>query len=233
MAGTVVEIETRPPQGNPCERIYLRARGALGKNRAGNGDMALEDAGEPVAHQSGWLAHRNGAGDVGRAVLILTARINQKYPSADLRVGLDGHTIMRNGGIGAGGGDGRKRNVLQLARVAAESFERLRRIDLAEISARRMDCEPMQKADHRGAVPQMRIPRAFEFGRVLARLHRDDRILAELAGAAGLFQDRGELGWRRGEIEQDFLALFAKNLEIARETFRRFNIGEARSLSRV
>src|SRR6202035_1405607 len=76
--------------------------------------------------------------------------------------------------------------------------------------------------------PQMRIPRAFEFGRILARLHRDDRILAELAGA--LFQDRGELGWRRGGIEQDFLALFAKNLEIARETFRLLNIGEARKL---
>src|ERR1700732_2656220 len=76
--------------------------------------------------------------------------------------------------------------------------------------------------------PQMRISRAFEFGRVLARLHRDDRILGQLAGAAGLFQDRGELGWRRGGIEQDFLAVFAKNLEIARETFRLFNISEAR-----
>src|ERR1700730_2653831 len=228
MAGTVVEIETGPPQRNSRERIYLRACGALGKNRAGNGDMALEDTGEAVAHQSGWLAHRESAGDIGCAVLILAARINQKYPLADLRVGLDGHTIMRNGGIGAGGGDGRKRNVLQLAGVAAEGFERLRRFDLAEISARRMDGEPMQKVDHRGLVPQMRIPRAFEFGRVLARLHRDDRILAERAGAAGLFQDRGELRWRRGGIEQDFLALFAKSLEVARKTFRLFNIGDAR-----
>ena len=70
----------------------------------------------------------------------------------------------------------------------------------------------------------------LEFGCVLARLHRDDRILAEPAGAAGLFQDRDELGWRRGAIEHDFLALFAKNLEIARETFWRLNIGEARKL---
>ena len=33
-----------------------------------------------------------------------------------------------------------------------------------------------------------------------------------------------------GGIEQDFLALFAKNLEIARETCRLFNVGEAREL---
>src|SRR5580704_4264112 len=127
MARAVVEIEARPPQRSPRERIYLRARGTLGKNRERNGDMALEDTGEAVAHQSGWLAHRESAGDIGRAVLILAARIDQKYPFADLHVGLDGHTIMRNGGIGARGGDGRKRNVLQLARVAAEGFERLRR----------------------------------------------------------------------------------------------------------
>src|SRR6202023_670371 len=104
-------------------------------------------------------------------VLILAARIDQEYPSADLRVGLDGHTIMRNGGIGAGGGDGRKRNVLQLARVAAESFECLRLLHLVDISAGRMDCKPMKKVHPRGPAPKMRIPRAFEFGRVLARLH--------------------------------------------------------------
>ena len=119
---------------------------------------------------------------------------------------------MRDGGIGVGGGDRRKRNVLQLAGVAAERFERLRRIDFGEFSARRMNCEPMQKADDRGPVPQLRLPRAFDFGRVLARPHRDDRILAQRAGAARLFQDRGELGWRGSGIEQDFLALFAKNL---------------------
>src|SRR3982074_1347355 len=135
----MVEIETRPPQGNPRERIYLRARGTLWKNRAGDGDMALEDTGEAVAHQSGWLAHRESAGDIGCAVLILAARINQTYPLAHLRGGLDVQTIMRSGGSGGGGGDGRKRNVLQLAGVAAEGFERLRRFDLAEISARRMD----------------------------------------------------------------------------------------------
>src|ERR1019366_7771249 len=151
---------------------------ALWKNRAGDRDMALQHAGKAVPHFGGWLADREGARDVGRAILVLAAGIDQEYPFADLRVGLDRHPVMRNGGIGAGGHDRWKRHILQLLRVAPERFEGLRRIDLAEFSARRMDREPVQKADHRGAIPQLRVAGAREFGRVLARLHRRDWVAA-------------------------------------------------------
>ena len=80
MAGAVVEIKTGLPQGNTRERIDLRARGALGKNRPGNADMAPQDTSVAVAHQGGWLADREGAGDVGRAVLVLTAQSSKNIP---------------------------------------------------------------------------------------------------------------------------------------------------------
>jgi len=40
--------------------------------------MAAQDAGEAVAHLRGRLADRDGAGDVGGAVFILRAGINQQ-----------------------------------------------------------------------------------------------------------------------------------------------------------
>src|SRR5450755_1586262 len=101
----MVEVEACPPQRNPRQSIELGAAGAFWKNGARDRDMALENAREPVPHHGGRLAHRESARDVGRAILILAAGIDQKYAFADFRVGLNRYPVMRNGGIGAGSGD--------------------------------------------------------------------------------------------------------------------------------
>ena len=88
--------------------------------------MAFEDARESVAHFRAGAPDRDRARDVGRAVLILAAAVDQENAAPDTQVGRLAHAIMRDRGIGSGGGDGRKRNVLQRARLAPKCLQRLR-----------------------------------------------------------------------------------------------------------
>jgi hypothetical protein len=50
MAGAVAIIEADFPQGRACEAVELGAGRAFGEDRGGDGDMALEHAGEAVLH---------------------------------------------------------------------------------------------------------------------------------------------------------------------------------------
>ena len=95
MAGAVGVIEPRFPQRPPGEAVELRSARALGEDRGGDRDMALEHAGEAVAHFLGRLADRHGAGDVGGAVDILAARIDQiERAGLELAVGLLARLVM-------------------------------------------------------------------------------------------------------------------------------------------
>ena len=75
VAGAVVEVEAGLPtaparaNGSSCAPVV-----PSGKHRARDGDVALEHAGEAVAHLRGRRADRDGAGDVGGAVLVLRRR---------------------------------------------------------------------------------------------------------------------------------------------------------------
>ena len=112
MAGAVVEIDAGLPERLPRERIELRAGGAVGEHRGRDRDMALEHAGEAVAHLGGRLADDDGAGDVGGAVLILAAGIDQEQIAGrDRAVGLAGDAIMHDRAVRAGARDGRERHV--------------------------------------------------------------------------------------------------------------------------
>src|SRR5438045_8785833 len=82
-------IEPRFPQWPTGETVELASARALGEHGGGDRDMALEHPGEAVAHFFGRLTDRHGAGDVGRAVDILAARIDQiERAFLELAVGL-------------------------------------------------------------------------------------------------------------------------------------------------
>ena len=85
MAGAVIEIDAGLPQELPRQRVELRAGGAVGKYRARDRDMAAQHAGEAVAHLRRRLADRDGAGDVGGAVFILRAGIDQQRSPGAIR----------------------------------------------------------------------------------------------------------------------------------------------------
>src|SRR5262249_60390729 len=74
VAGAVIEVEALRPQELAGKRIELRSGGPLGKDRAGDGDMAFEHAGETVAHLGGRLAPPDGGGGFGGAGLLLAPR---------------------------------------------------------------------------------------------------------------------------------------------------------------
>ena len=77
VAGAMSIIDPRLPQRAPREAVELRPARSLGKQRRGDRDMTLEHPREAVAHFVGWFADSQRAGDIGRAVLILPARIDQ------------------------------------------------------------------------------------------------------------------------------------------------------------
>ena len=89
-----------------------------------------------VAHFRGRLADRHRARDIGGAVLVLAAGIDQEqFAGRDRAIGPRRDAIMHDGAVGPGARDGRKGNVLEQAGLAAEAFQRLDRIDLGELAA--------------------------------------------------------------------------------------------------
>src|SRR5205823_375857 len=70
VAGAVVVIEALLPERAAGEGVELGAGRAFGEPRGRQRNVALEDAGEAVAHLRAGLADRDRAGDVGRAVEI-------------------------------------------------------------------------------------------------------------------------------------------------------------------
>src|SRR5580700_2409539 len=137
MAGAVIEVEARAPQKLPRKRIELRAAGAVREYRTRDGNVALEHEREALAKVIGSRAHDHGAGDVGGAVLVLAAGIDQKQLTRrDAAVALAGHAIVHDGSVGAGARDGGERNVFQLSGIAAETLQRLDRVDFGQAPRR-------------------------------------------------------------------------------------------------
>src|SRR4029078_12264390 len=82
MPGAVLEIEAGSPEILPRQAVELRAGGAVGKYRATNRDVPAQHAGEADSHFVRRFADRDGAGDVGGAVFILRAGIDQQQVAA-------------------------------------------------------------------------------------------------------------------------------------------------------
>ena len=60
------------------QRVEVDAARPLGKARSGDGDHALQDQRELDPRLVRHLSDRDGAGDVGRAVLILCSAVEQQ-----------------------------------------------------------------------------------------------------------------------------------------------------------
>ena len=170
--------------------------------------MAFQHAGEAVAHFGGGLAHHDGAGDVGGAVGILRAAVQQEHLARiDGAVGRTRHTVMHDGAIAARAGNGVERHVAEHASGAAETFQSLGGIDLGQGAAGGMGFEPGQIARQCRAVADMRLAHAFDFEAVLAGLGQLAGIgpLADFRVRPGQAVEDGGGGRRR--VHQHALAL--------------------------
>src|SRR4029077_19218265 len=83
----MVEVEPGAPERHARERVDLGPGRSRRKHGASDGDMALQDPGEAVAHQAGRPPDRDRTGDVGRAVFVLRAAVDEKNAALDLAVG--------------------------------------------------------------------------------------------------------------------------------------------------
>src|SRR3546814_1894127 len=79
------EIEADIPQMLPGQHVKLAAARTLGKDRAGDGDVSLQHAGEAVPHLRCRLSDRHRPGHVGGAVGILPARIRSEEHTSELQ----------------------------------------------------------------------------------------------------------------------------------------------------
>ena len=112
--------------------MRLRAGGAGGEARGGEGDVALQHAGEAVLHLRRWRADRHGAGDVGRAVAILRAGIDEiERARFERALGRRGGVVVHHRSVGAGAGDGVEREIAQLAGLLAQRLQPVGHFDLA------------------------------------------------------------------------------------------------------
>src|SRR5712671_5662946 len=134
VAGAVIVIEPLLPERATGEGVELRAGGAFGEPRRRQRDVALEDAGEAVAHFRARGTDRDRAGNVGRAVEVLRARIEEEEGSRlEPLLALRGRPIMHDRAVRSGTGDRREAQIAEMLAAATQFFEPVADGDLAEL----------------------------------------------------------------------------------------------------
>ena len=156
MACTVVIIKAALPKGHAGEAIQIAARDAFGEAHAGERNMAFKHEGEALTHFIRWRANRNSTGDVGGAVLILAAAIDEEQRAAFeiFNCGCR-DTKMHNCAVRASARNGLKAQVFKIAILNAKAFQFLRSLDFIMLAVLGSGVEPMQKARNRCAVSNM------------------------------------------------------------------------------
>src|SRR6185369_2245983 len=189
MPGAVVVIEPDLPERPAGQHVEAAAGGALRELHRGERDVAFEHAGEAILHLRGWRADRDGARDVGGAIEILAAGIDQvDRVHLDLAAALLRDLVMDDCAVRPGARDGVEAEVAEEIVLAPELRQLLRRADLGEATLRRLAGEPGQELRDRSAVAAMRRPRAFDLHRILARLRQRAGIVADPDRGAALLQ---------------------------------------------
>src|SRR5438105_4419834 len=189
MAGAVVVIEPLLPERAARKGVQLRACRPFRKAREGERDMPLKHAREAVAHLVAGLADRDRAGDVGRAIEILRAGVEEVERSGfEAALGLGHRAVMHDRAVWAGAGDRREAQIAEQLALAPKGFEPVAGGDLAELAFGRLAREPGEKAGDRGAVAAVRGAGAVKLDRVLAGLWQQARIGGAMNPAACLRQ---------------------------------------------
>ena len=171
--------------------------------------MALEHAGEAVAHLGRGLADRHRAGHVGGAVEILRARIEQiEGAGFEPLFGLRHRPVVDDGAVRPGAGDRRKAQIAEIFALAAKGFEPVAGGDLGEAALRRLLREPGEKAGQCRAVAAVRRAGAVDLDPVLARLGQGARIGGAVELGPGRFEpvENPRRGTRRIGLHPSALA---------------------------
>ena len=223
MAGAVVVIEPDLPQCAPGETIELGAGGAFREAGGRERDMPLQDPSEILAHLGRRFADRNRPGDVGRAVKVLRAGIEQvERAGFEDFLGFRARSVMHDRAVRPGAGDRRKGQVPEILALLAKRFETVAGGDLPQVSQRRYARQPGKEARHRGAVAAMRRPRTVKLDAVLAGFRQHARIggAVNLRTGSGKPVEHPGRSARRVDLHR---ALFGERVERGAEAIRRLD----------
>ncbi len=105
VARAVSEVEALGPEGRACDGVELRARDACGNDGACKRDVGLEHERDVALHVVVDAADGRHAGDVGRARLVLPARVDEKKPVREDCGRFALRRIVWKRGVAAEGGD--------------------------------------------------------------------------------------------------------------------------------
>ncbi len=187
VAGTMRIIDPVGPQILPRQNVELAAARPLGEARHRERDMAFEHLREAAAHFGGRRADRDRACDVGRAVGILAARVDEiERARLDRAVGRLVDLVMRQRAVGTRGRDGVERQIPQHPAGIAKFAQFRCGAEFVEVSFGRDLLHPFEEARHRDAVADMRGAGARKLGFVLDRLgqHRGVAVALDLRARA-------------------------------------------------
>ena len=220
VAGAVIVIKAGVPQWAPCECVQRRTGGTFREPYRGQRDVAFQHAGEAVLHLRAWCAHDHGARDVGGAVFILGARIDQiNLIPVDLAIAGGGDAVMGDRGVFRRPRDGIKTEIGQCAGCAAVPFQRFGHLNLIQMAVRCFACHPGEETGECRTIADMGLAHALNLHRVLAGLGQLDGIAGAFELCTGLLQAVEHGGGRAARIGKHGLALQA--IEGRGKRFRR------------
>ena len=183
------------------------------ERRARAVEHAHQDAREALLLALGRRAEGEGAGDVGGAVGVLGAAVDQvEAARPQVRVRLRRRAVVDDGAVGRVAADGLEAVVLVLGRLGAEGALLRRGRELGDAAGGHRGFEPAQELHHRHAVAHVGGGDAVDLDRVLDRAHRGDRrgrevlraigqqVLHAAVGGGGVEPDPGLARGERGEV---------------------------------
>ena len=171
-----------------------------------DGDVAAQHAREAVAHLVGRRADGDGAGDVGGAVQILAAAVDEQqralFDAANL---VADRLVVRQGAVGAGPGDGIERQVLQGAGGLAEGLQLFGDLALVGEGLLRRGVDPVQEAGQGRAVADVGLTAALDLDVVLLGARQGAGVHAANDAGARRFQPVEIPGRGHRRVDQHLL----------------------------
>ena len=145
VARAMIEVEARSPKRGARQRVDLGAVRSGREDGARDRDMAFEHAGEAVAHERARPPDGDRARDVGRAVLVLRAAVDEKDAAPDFPVGRFADPIVGDRRIRPSAGNGREREVLERRARSPKRLQSLDGVDFRQAAPRRLAANQARK----------------------------------------------------------------------------------------
>ena len=207
VAGAVLEVHALGPHELPGQHVKMMTHGAGREGLPRQRQMPLEGQAVIPALPVGRLpADRPDPGDVGGAVVVLPAAVDQQHLALVQGQRVFADRIVRDGRMTGEGRDGVEADPVHRHGVRvllAEGQQGRRNRQLAFLLDRRMLGQPAGKADHGAGVAALGIAGTLLLGLVLDGPRQHNRVRVGNDLDACIAQGLGDGGVARGPVKTD------------------------------